>query len=135
VTDEEKLEEIARQLCQAAGQNPDTKIRLGDPLSFAVGECTIVKPLIVPAWKAYSREARRLAMSDAEHADRGVRARGPRRQPTIVRLLCSPRMLAIVLRRRLRCLQMAARLRPLHIRARQDLSAGAAIASARKSSS
>jgi hypothetical protein len=42
-------------------------------------------------------------------------------------------MLAIVLRRRLRSLQMAARLRPLHIRARQSLSAGAAIASARKS--
>jgi hypothetical protein len=69
VTDEEKIEKIARELCRAAGQDPDTKVRLGQPLSFAAGDCTIVKPLIVPAWKAYSREARRLSMSDAEHAE------------------------------------------------------------------
>jgi hypothetical protein len=29
------------------------------------------KERIVPAWKAYSREARWLAMSDAEHAEVG----------------------------------------------------------------
>jgi hypothetical protein len=133
VTDEEKLEQIARELCRAAGKDPDAKIRLGEPLSFAVGECTVVKPLIVPAWKAYSREARRLAMSDAEHAERSARARKPRRKLAIVRLLCSPRMLAIVLRRRSRRLQIAARWRALQIRARQSTSAGATIVSARRS--
>jgi hypothetical protein len=105
-TDEEKLEKVARELCLAGGKNPDAMVRLGEPLSYAAGECTIVKPLFVPAWKTYSREARRLAMSDAEHAESSVRGRKPRRKP-IVRLLCSPRMLAVVLRRRFRPLQMA----------------------------
>jgi hypothetical protein len=134
VTDEEKLEEIARQLCRAAGQNPDAKIRLGEPLSFTAGECTIVKPLIVPAWKAYSREARRLAMSDSEHAGSSARARIPRRKP-IVRLLCSPRMLGVVLRRRLRPLQLATRLPALRVRGRRSVSTGAGIFSVERSRS
>jgi len=134
VTDKEKVEEIARHLCRAAGQNPDAKIRLGEPLSFAAGDCTIVKPLIVPAWKAYSREARRLAMSDAEHAESRARARKPRRKP-IVRLLCSPRILAVVLRRRLRPLQIATRLRALRVGGRRGLSARAAMLSQQESGS
>ena len=71
MTDEEKLQKIARELCCAAGKDPDAKVQLGQPLSFRAGECTGLKPLIVPAWKAYSREARWLAMSDAEHAEVG----------------------------------------------------------------
>jgi hypothetical protein len=106
VKDEEKLENIARELCRAAGQDPDAKIRLGEPLSFAIGECTIVKPLIVPAWKAYSREARRLSMSDAEHAEAGGKqrpaARG-RRGPA--------RTLRIMTRRWSRRLRLAQRLK------------------------
>jgi hypothetical protein len=117
-TDEEKLEKVARELCLAGGKNPDAMVRLGEPLSYAAGECTIVKPLFVPAWKTYSREARRLAMSDAEHAESSVRGRKPRRKP-IVRLLCSPRMLAVVLRRRFRPLRMATPLRTLRGRGRQ----------------
>jgi hypothetical protein len=73
VTEEEKIERIARQLCIAAGKNPDARIRLGAPLSFAAGECTVIRPLIVPEWKQYCREARRLAMSDAEDVDPGTR--------------------------------------------------------------
>lgn len=69
MSDEEKIENVARQLCIAAGKNPDARIRLGQPLAFAAGECTVIRPLIVPTWKQYCREARRLAMADAEHAD------------------------------------------------------------------
>lgn len=105
-----------------------------EPLALAAGECTILKPLIVPAWKAYSREARRLAMSDAEHAESSARARKPRRK-LVVRLLCRPRMLAIVLRHRLRPRQVATRLRALRIRGRQSLPAGAGMFSQRKSCS
>jgi hypothetical protein len=110
VTDEEKIEKIARELCRAAGQDPDAKVRLGQPLSFAAGDCTIVKPLIVPAWKAYSREARRLSMSDAEHAEPTPR-RNSRRKRGIVRWRASARMLQIVLRRRLKRLQLTASLK------------------------
>jgi hypothetical protein len=117
VTDEEKIEKIARELCHAAGKDPDAKIRLGTPMSFPVGECTIVKPLIVPTWKAYWREARRLSMSDAEHAEHGVARTdgggfsGRRR---IRRLRASARMLRRVLRRRLARLQLVARLPALY---------------------
>jgi hypothetical protein len=106
VTDEERLEKIARELCRAAGQDPDIKIRMGQPLSFTVGDCTVLKPLIVPAWKAYSREARRLSMSDAEHAETGEKqppaTRGRRR---------SARMLWVAVRRRSRPLRLAQRLK------------------------
>jgi hypothetical protein len=123
VTDEEKLERIARELCSAAGQDPDARVRLGPPLAFAAGECTIVKPLIVPAWKAYCREARRLSMSDAEHAEGGTEPRKLRRRRRVARLRASPRLLRIVLRRRLRRVQLIARLSALHLAARQGISA------------
>jgi hypothetical protein len=119
VTDEEKIEKMARELCRAAGQDPDAKVRLGQPLSFAAGDCTVVKPLIVPAWKAYSREARRLSMSDAEHAEPSTPRRNSRRKRRIVRWRASARMLQIVLRRRLRRLQLTASLREFH-RAAQE---------------
>jgi len=106
VRDEERLENIARELCRAAGQDPDIKIRMGQPLSFTVGDCTIVKPLIVPAWKAYSREARRLSMSDAEHAETAEAQLALRR-----RRRRSARRLWIVMRRRSRRLRVAERLK------------------------
>lgn len=115
--DEERLEKIARELCRAAGQDPDAKIRMGQPLSFTVGNCTVVKPLVVPAWKAYSREARRLSMSDAEHAEAGGKqrpaARG-RRHPA--------HMLRIMMRRWSRRLRLAQRLKAVCV----DLRSGAA---------
>jgi hypothetical protein len=122
-TDEEKLEKVARELCLAVGKNPDAMVRLGEPLSYAAGECTIVKPLFVPAWKTYSREARRLAMSDAEHADCANGAYKSARNHILLRLLWSPRAAAIVLRRRARRLQSFVRVRALYVRARQKLPA------------
>jgi hypothetical protein len=121
VTDEEKIEKIARELCRAAGQDPDAKVRLGQPLSFAAGDCTIVKPLIVSAWKAYSREARRLSMSDAEHAEPSTPRRNSRRKRRIVRWRASARMLQIVLRRRLKRLQLTASLREFHRAAKEGI--------------
>jgi hypothetical protein len=121
VTDEEKIEKMARELCRAAGQDPDAKVRLGQPLSFAAGDCTVVKPLIVPAWKAYSREARRLSMSDAEHAEPSTPRRNSRRKRRIVRWRASARMLQIVLRRRLRRLQLTASLREFHRAAQEGI--------------
>jgi hypothetical protein len=117
VRDEERLENIARELCRAAGQDPDIKIRMGQPLSFTVGDCTIVKPLIVPAWKAYSREARRLSMSDAEHAEAGEMPR-----PAIRGRRRSARMLWIMMRRRSPRLRLAQRLKAFCA----DLRSGAA---------
>jgi hypothetical protein len=79
---------------------------MGQPLSFTVGECTIVKPLIAPAWKGYSREARRLSMSDAEHAETGEK------QPPVTRgRRRSARMLWVAMRRRSRPLRLAQRLK------------------------
>jgi hypothetical protein len=121
VTDEEKIEKIARELCRAAGQDPDAKVRLGQPLSFAAGDCTIVKPLIVSAWKAYSREARRLSMSDAEHAEPSTPRRNSRRKRRIVRWRASARMLQIVLRRRLKRLQLTISLREFHRAAKEEI--------------
>jgi hypothetical protein len=119
VTDEEKLEKVARELCCAAGKDPDARIRLGTPVSFPAGECTVVKPLIVPAWKAYCREARRLSMSDAEHAEASAGPHKSRAKRRIRRLRASMRMLRIVLRRRLSRLQLAARLTRTNIIARR----------------
>ncbi|MBV8849087.1 MAG: hypothetical protein JOZ16_05825 [Methylobacteriaceae bacterium] len=110
VTDEEKLEKVARELCCAAGEDPDATIRLGQPLSFAAGECTVVKPLFVPAWRQYSREARRLAMSDVEHAEYGVSDAGLKR---FRRMRRSARIITIKLRRRAKRLWLAAGLRAL----------------------
>src|SRR6059058_2821841 len=116
---------MARELCRAAGKDPDAKIRLGTPLSFPVGECTVVKPLIVPAWKAYCREARRLSMSDAEHAEACTRKDGFSAKRRIRRLRASPRMLRILLRRRFTRLQLAARLTQTNIIAGRGRSGGA----------
>jgi hypothetical protein len=102
VTEEEKLERVARELCRAAGQDPDAKIRMGEPVSITVGDCTILKPLFVPAWKAHCREARRLAMSDAEHAEARAESREVARRPALTRLLRAARFASILTRRRLR---------------------------------
>jgi hypothetical protein len=126
VTNAENVEKIARELCLAAGKNPDATMRLGEPLSFAVGECIIVKPLIVPAWKTFSREARRLSMSDAEHAEacRETRNLPRRRGMALNRMGRSLRKWRIVLRRRLRRLQVAASLKtvPATCRSRAAIS-------------
>jgi hypothetical protein len=118
VTDEEKLEKTARELCRAAGQDPDARVRLGQPLSFTVGDCTIVKPLIVPAWKAYSREARRLSMSDAEHAGAEEKQR-----PAAHGRRHSARAVRIVMRRGARRLRLAQQLKTLCAAIRSSMSA------------
>jgi hypothetical protein len=101
VRDDESVEEVARELCRATGQNPDAMIRLGQPISSVVGQCTIVKPLIVPAWKAYCREARRLAMADAEHANvrQEQRQISRRRRTGLRRIRISARKFRSALRR------------------------------------
>lgn len=110
--DEARLEKVARELCQAAGKDPDAKMRLGEPIAFAQGDCTIVKPLIVPAWKAYCREAQRLAMSDDEHAEAGEEQRAGKRRVRFRRTRRSARVLRVVLRRRQRqVLQLRQRLK------------------------
>lgn len=114
MSDQEKLESIARELCRAAGKNPDAKMRLGTPMSFAAGECTVIKPLIVPAWKTYCREARRLAMSNAEHAEVSEQDHGPCGHNLVLRVgRRSARRLRIKLYRRWRRLHIAPRLRAL----------------------
>jgi hypothetical protein len=116
VTDEERLEKVARELCRAAGENPDAKIRMGQPISFTVGDCTILKPLIVPAWKAYSREARRLSMADTEHMVVGQEEgdEGTREHSSALHRAHRPaRMVRIVMRRRWRRLRLTRRLAAL----------------------
>jgi hypothetical protein len=131
VTDEERLENMARELCRAAGQNPDAKIRMGQPMSFTVGDCTIVKPLIVPAWKAYRREARRLSMSDAEHTDVKEQSHGARSRHSALRQgRRSARRLWIKLSRRGRRVRVAPRLRALCIAIKAGASARASEVSA-----
>jgi hypothetical protein len=113
VTDEEKLEKVARELCRAGGGDPDAKIRLGQPLSLSLGECKVIKPLIVPAWKAYCREARRLSMSDAEHAENSEATHKiPRKRGAALTQICrSCRMLRVVVQRRVRRLRRVATLK------------------------
>jgi hypothetical protein len=131
VTDEERLENVARELCRAAGQNPDAKIRMGQPMSFTIGDCTIVKPLIAPAWKAYCREARRLSMSYAEHADVKEQSRGTRRRHSALRQgRRSAWRLWIKLHRRSRGLRVAPRLRALCVAIKAGASARASEVSA-----
>ena len=117
LTNEEKLEKVARELCLAAGKSPDEMVRLGEPLSFAAGDCMIVKPLFLPAWKTYSREARRLAMSDAEHAEHGAandQSEGARkRRPAFRDRRSATRRIRIKLYRRLRRMRFGSRLRGL----------------------
>ncbi len=99
MSEEEKIEKVARQLCIAAGKNPDARVRLGQPLAFAAGECTVLRPLIIPAWKQYCREARRLAMSDAEHADFGHQTTSiGKRSSRLNRALRSARAMSMRLR-------------------------------------
>ena len=124
MSEDERIEKIARELCRAAGQEPDARIRLGQPLSFPVGECTIVRPLIVPAWKTYCREARRLSMSDAEHAENegNQRKLRPARAAPLQRVVRAARMMSIKLRRRARHFHLAPRLRGLCIAIEQGAS-------------
>jgi hypothetical protein len=114
VSDEEKIERVARQLCIAAGKNPDARIRLGQPLAFAAGECTVIRPLIVPTWKQYCREARRLAMSDAEHAELSPETTSVRKASSrLNRALRSARAISMRLRHRSGRVRFAQRLNGL----------------------
>jgi hypothetical protein len=121
---EERVEEVARELCRAAGKHPDARIRLGEPVSFAAGECTIVKPLFVPGWKAYAREARRLAMADAEHAEAVEESGSAGTRPGgFGQIRRSLRILRVVMRRRSRRIKLATRLRELPTAFHRSLSA------------
>jgi hypothetical protein len=60
MNDAAKVEEIARELCRAAGKNPDRTVRFGTPLSLNVDGCQVIRVLMLPAWREHMREARRM---------------------------------------------------------------------------
>jgi hypothetical protein len=60
MSDEAKIEQIARHLCCAAGKNPDKTVRFGAPLTFNVEGCRVIRVLMLPAWREHMREARRI---------------------------------------------------------------------------
>jgi hypothetical protein len=60
MSDEAKIEQIARHLCRAAGKNPDKTIRFGTPLTLNVDGCHVIRVLMLPAWREHMREARRM---------------------------------------------------------------------------
>jgi hypothetical protein len=60
MADEGKIETIARELCRAAGKNPDKTVRFGTPLTLDVDGCKITRVVMLPAWREHMREARRM---------------------------------------------------------------------------
>ena len=60
MSDEGKVENIARQLCLAAGKNPDKTVRFGTPLTLDVDGCQVTRVVMLPAWREHMREARRM---------------------------------------------------------------------------
>jgi hypothetical protein len=60
MTEEAKAEKTARQLCLAAGKNPDKTIRFAMPLTLDGNGCNIIRVLMLPAWREHMREARRM---------------------------------------------------------------------------
>ena len=60
MTQEANIEKIARQLCLAAGKNPDKTVRFGTPLTLDVAGCKVTRVLMLPAWREHMREARRM---------------------------------------------------------------------------
>jgi hypothetical protein len=57
---DKKVEQIARQLCRAAGKDPDRTVRIGAPFTTQVDGCEIVRVLMLPAWREHVREAQRM---------------------------------------------------------------------------
>ena len=60
MSDEPKIETIARQLCQAAGKDPDRTVRFGAPLTLNLDGCQVIRIVMLPAWREHMREARRM---------------------------------------------------------------------------
>jgi hypothetical protein len=60
MSDAVKMEQIARQLCLAAGRNPDKTVRFGMPLTLNVEGCQVIRVVMLPAWREHMREARRM---------------------------------------------------------------------------
>jgi hypothetical protein len=61
MTDEGRVKKIARQLCRAAGKDPDKTVRIGAPFTLNVGGCHVIKVLMLPAWREHTRDARRMS--------------------------------------------------------------------------
>jgi hypothetical protein len=60
MVDEVKIETIARELCRAAGKNPDKTVRFGTPLTLDMDGCKVTSVVMLPAWREHMREARRM---------------------------------------------------------------------------
>jgi hypothetical protein len=60
MSDAGKIEQMARQLCRASGNDPDKTVRFGTPLTLNVDGCQIIRVLMLPAWREHMREARRM---------------------------------------------------------------------------
>ena len=60
MTDAARVQEIARELCRAAGKNPDKTVRFGTPLKMNVDGCQVIRIVMLPAWREHMREARRM---------------------------------------------------------------------------
>ena len=60
MTEEAKVQEVARRLCLAAGKNPDKTVRFGMPLTLDVDGCKVTRVVMLPAWREHMREARRM---------------------------------------------------------------------------
>jgi hypothetical protein len=60
MNDAAKVEEIARELCRAAGNNPDRTVRFGTLLRLNVSGCEVIRVVMLPAWREHMREARRM---------------------------------------------------------------------------
>jgi hypothetical protein len=52
---------IARQLCRAAGKEPDKTVRFGTRLTLDVDGCKVTGVVMLPAWREHMREARGMA--------------------------------------------------------------------------
>jgi hypothetical protein len=48
MADEGKIETIARELCRAAGKNPDKTVRFGTPLTLDVEGCQVTRVVMLP---------------------------------------------------------------------------------------
>jgi hypothetical protein len=55
-----QVERIARQLCRAVGKDPDRTVRFGTPLTLTVGDCQVIRVVMLPAWREHMREAQRM---------------------------------------------------------------------------
>jgi hypothetical protein len=60
MSDERKIETIARELCRAAGKDPDRTVRFGAPLTLNLDGCRVIRVVMLPAWREHMREAGRM---------------------------------------------------------------------------